>query len=520
MTPTVPISKRLVMVNAASCVAARLINITVLVWLHQYLINEIGQEDYAIYTVIMALIMMVPLMMSILTGGLSRYTVDAYARGDEQGVTEIVSSMFVPLVVGSASLLVLGGFAIWYIEYFINVSDALVGEARAMLAVFLLFISFRLVTAPWCVGLIVKQKFILINIIQVSQEVLRLALLFALLFGVSNRVLWVVVATASAAAAANLVTMWLSRRYMPSLRYQRGSANWDRAKVLLTFGSWNFVGGFAEMMRRGANPFILNRFATSHDVACFGLGSLAVTQIQAMVLLAAGPLEPALTAMHATGGESQLQNVYIRGGRYGLWVVMMVAAPLLIYRRETIALYVGPDFGLAAAVMGILLLELLLHYGNNMLGRIARAKANIAPLALRLVVMQAISVLLAVYLVGVRNMGALGSAVATLAVAVIFHPLVLWPHGWKIANVRPMTWVVETLLPGLIPTAASALVWVVIRRSIAPQSWGALALCVAIGLAVYFAVLIKWCLSPYDRNLFASAAARLWRPFQSGRSAA
>ena len=54
MNETVPISKRLVLINSASSMIARMLNVTVLLWLHRHLLGRISAEEYSIYPVLMA----------------------------------------------------------------------------------------------------------------------------------------------------------------------------------------------------------------------------------------------------------------------------------------------------------------------------------------------------------------------------------------------------------------------------------------------------------------------------------
>ena len=54
METKVVISKKLVLVNAFSGVAARVINIGILLWLYQYLLKKISVEEYSLYPVLMS----------------------------------------------------------------------------------------------------------------------------------------------------------------------------------------------------------------------------------------------------------------------------------------------------------------------------------------------------------------------------------------------------------------------------------------------------------------------------------
>lgn len=60
MTAKVEISKRLVLVNSASAVATRIINMSVLVWLYQFLLRRIDPQEYSLYPVATSVMLFVP----------------------------------------------------------------------------------------------------------------------------------------------------------------------------------------------------------------------------------------------------------------------------------------------------------------------------------------------------------------------------------------------------------------------------------------------------------------------------
>ena len=99
MAITFEINKRVIFINALSSAAARILRVTVLVWMFSYLLRRVPQEEFAIYALVTALLVFAPLFSSFFTSGISRYVVEACARGDERRATQIVSSIF-PVLVG------------------------------------------------------------------------------------------------------------------------------------------------------------------------------------------------------------------------------------------------------------------------------------------------------------------------------------------------------------------------------------------------------------------------------------
>jgi len=519
MNAKVEISKRLVFINSASSVVARVLNISVLVWLQQYLLRRISVEEYSLYPVLMAIMVFAPLLTIVLTSGLGRYVVEAYAKQDERRITQIVSTMF-PLLLGAgAALLAVGWVFSWYVDRILTIAPEWAMHARIMMGLMVFSAAVRLPLAPFGVGLYVRQKFVLSNLIAVCTEFLRVGLLLLLLVGVSTRVLWVVVASVSSEVSGLLVLVVISRRFVPALRFCRTETRWSAAREMTSFGIWNSVLHLAYTLGRGVDPIILNKLGTALDVTCLYLGSLAYFQIQQFSHLVRVPLQPPLTAMHAMGAKERLRNTYVRGGRYALWATLLISLPLIVYRGELVALYVGEGYLTAATVMGLLLLLFPIAYGSVMTPMVAHATAQVRPLAIRRILMQVVRLLVAVYLVGVVGMGAVGVALSTLVVVGISQPLLLWPLGLRLAGVQLHLWIRETVRPGLVPGLAATAVWMGLKLLVGPESWLSLGGCAACGCLFYVAILMAFCLRPCDREDLARITAKIKSRVPIGRVA-
>ncbi len=506
----VEISKRLVAVNAGSAVFTKAINVGVLIWLQQHLLHRISPEEYALYPPLMAIMMCVPLLTGILTSGLGRYIVEACAQGDEKRVTSIVSTMLPPL--GAAGLVVLacGWIMAWNVDRVLHIAPGQVPEARLMLALLMFSAAIGLPAAALTVGLYVRQKFVLHNAMTLAAELFRLALLFALLFGVSTRVCWVVLSSVAANLGMVVAMALISRRLVPALRFRRDAIHWPLLRQLTTFGTWNFLAQATYVIRDAADPLILNRWGTALDVTCFHLGTLPYRQIQQSVGLATAPLQPPMTAMHATGDKSKLGRTYLRSNRYGMWIALAVAVPLVIFRRELITLYVGREFLAAAAVMAFTLAVLPVSYANLMLPSLAVATAQMRRLTVYALITHAANLLLSLYLVCALNLGATGVAVAYLITGLTCWPLYV-SLGMRLAEVTFRQWLYETVWLGILPGLAGGGLLIVLKFVVQPDTWLLLGLCTAAGGLLYLGVLLRFGLNGSEY----ADLRRMWNRLQS-----
>jgi O-antigen/teichoic acid export membrane protein len=457
MVSRVEISKRLVLVNTASGILAKTINVSVVLWLHQYLLRRISPEEYSLLPLLMSIIVLLPLVTSILTAGLGRFVLTAYAR------------LMMALLVFSAAL--------------------------------------KPPCTAFSVGFYVQQKFVWYNLLGVGNELLRLSLLCILLLGLGARVLWVVVANVAAELVLTTATLTLSRRMVPALRFRVREIRWARTWELMSFGGWSFLGNIAYRLREMIVLFILNRSAPM-EVAVFSVGSLGRRQIDTWTDVMAGPLYPVVTGMHALGAKERIRNVYLRGGRIALWIMLLVGLPAALFAQPIIRLYAGNTYMEAAVVMVLTLASLPLTGGTWMIWQVANATGRVRPTGVYILVTQALIVALTVYAVSVLEWGASGVALARFLVFLVSSFLLTWPLALNLADVKFGRWVRQTLIPGLTPGCAASVVWTALGLLLEPDSWLEMGVCVGGGIVCYLVVLVKFSLELQDRQDLAVALGK------------
>ncbi len=509
MASRVEISKRLVLINTASAALSRAINLTVVLWLNAYLLRRISPEELQLWPLLMSVIVLLPLFTSILTSGIGRFVLAAYATGDDRSVTQIVSTMFLPLL-GAAALILTGGSILaWHVDKVLIVPADQLWDARIMMALLIFAAAVKPPCTAFSVGFFVQQKFALYNAIGIVSELLRVFLLFVLLFGVSTRVLWVVVANVATELVLSVVLLLMSRRMIPALRFRVREIQWERAREVVSFGGWNFLGSMAVRMRETSVLLLLNWLAMPLDVVVFNLGYQGRRQIDAWADVLGGPLYPVVTSMHAMGAKDRIRAIYLRGGRIALWIMLMIALPATLYAAPIIRLYATETYLEAAVVMVLTLGDIAVGCGAWMIWQVASATGRLRPTSLYVLATQTAIVALVFCAVRLLGWGASGVGLASLLVGLVGEFLVMWPLGLRLAGATFNAWVRETLIPGLTPGCVASVVWAALALVVKPDSWTTVGLCTVVGLLCYWAVLLAFCLEPRDREDLTKIIARL-----------
>ncbi len=485
MSQRVEISKRLVLINSASSLAARFLQLSVLVWLQQYLLKRITPEEYQLLPLLYSVMMFAPLLTTILTAGLGRYITVAYARDDDDEVTRICSTMFPILCLAGLVFLALGWTLAWHIGKVLNIPADRLWDARIMMGLLMFSAAIRLPLAPFGVGFFVRQKFLLENVIRLATELLRLTLLFTLLFAISTRVLWVVTAGAAAELVNLAVTRAISMRLVPALRVRWARIHWGIAKEITSFGGWGFAIAAGNTIRAALDPILLNTYAGPLHVTCYHLATLPFEKMWSSIGIAKGMALPSLTAMHAASSPDRLRSAFLRGTRIALWVFLLPGLALFLFSSSIIHLYVGPRFDLAIPLLQMNFLAFGVLMPSAMFATVAQATARLRSFALCVVATHLLNLGLTVLFVVFLGYGALGSVFSTAIASAVFYPMFIWPLARRALDISTHRWLGESVWPGILPALVAMPAFLGLAFLVGTRTLSGLLIVLGIGSFIY-----------------------------------
>lgn len=505
----IAISKRIVALNSFATLSARIVNIAVLVWVYQYLLRRLPAEEFAILPLVTSLMVFGPLLFHFFIGSSARYMVDFYARGDFEGMRSVVSSLFSLLAVFSVILVPLLVIFTFNIDYLFRVDPSMVGETRVMMLLLMLGFVFQMLIFPFTTAFTVAQKFVERRLIEVARDLLRAALTVVLILYFDPAVVWVVVATVISEALSNVVKLLRSFKVLPEVWFDRRLVSLPLARELIHFGLWTALGQLGTTMYTHAATLILNLYGTPVDLTAYHVGATFFRHIESTVKLAASPLQPAITAMNALNDRDRLARTILRGGRYALWISMLIVVPLIIFSKEFILLYVGPEYSIAATVLVLFMTIFPFTQPTVLLATLALAKRELKPFFLPAFLFQLTGFIIMLVATRALAMGAVGVTFALAATTVLSQVLYFWRLCVKMTETSFLEFMRKTLVPGLLPSFAGALAWLTLRIAHPPHSWDALFVEGIVGSMVYTSVLVIICLDVAERKSVVSLVARI-----------
>ena len=502
-------SKRIILSNSASSAVVLILNLSVLIWLQQFLLHHISQEEYALLPLVTAVMLFAPVITCVLTAGLGRYMTLAYTREDDAEVTRIVSTMFPVCSAVACAVLILGGLIALNLDSILSIDPAQSTKAKVMLCLLLIPFAGGLALAPFCGGFVLRQRLMLEDGIGVSCQLLRLALLFSLLFGVGANVLWVVVAQVSSQSIQIGVTTYVSRKLVPAQRLKKGQFRWSLVRDLGRYGSWAFLMQTAQSIKLAMDPFLLNRFvrpdisAKSRALSAFHVGGIAPRQLAQVNTPLLRPLIPVFAQQCALGDFAASRRLYLRSSRYAAWLTLVIAVPVASLSRQLLNAYLTTGnvdqelISTASNVLMLLACALAISSLYAPASCVSLAYGEVRGMAVRLMLLQTVNLLLTVFLVVRMEYGATGAALGSLLSTAAVEPVLVGGFVLRLLGSSFSEWFKEVVLPCALPSLLSALTCMALVAIHPANSW--LLLIVYGGIsAVAFLAVVMIVLRPAD----------------------
>jgi O-antigen/teichoic acid export membrane protein len=436
-----------------------------------YLLGELGQEGYSLWTLIASLTGYFDLLDLGLRGSLGRNIAFQHAHGDRAGVRAVFNTGLALLSGGAA--LVLTGTAVVVLIFtdLFAVPPEQVAETRLALALIglnlaLVFLFYAFEGVLWA-----YQRFDLLNAVEIPGVLARTALTFALVTGEGGLVTLAVI-TLSITLASGATKITLAQLVAPDLRPRPGDVCRAAARGLYSFGVWCVLVNVARVVTfRAGEPIIGNRLGVAL-VAPFSVAARLVSYANTVLLTATGVLTPVATALHARGRYTQQQALFVQGGKFCFALGLFFLGLYAFLGGPLLELWTHGRLPLAAPVLLVLILGEVLPMSQWVTYCMVLGMNRHRPWAC-MGLLEAASVISLALTVGQAH-GLVGVAVTVAVPAAVFRGLVPMVYACRILGVPLWRYAAQALAPALATVAVPAAGLALVTAWSAPANWFAL----------------------------------------------
>ncbi|MFT3795397.1 lipopolysaccharide biosynthesis protein [Flavobacterium sp.] len=337
-----------------------------------YMIRQLGDSEYGLYTLIGSLIGYISVLDLGLSNTIVRFVAKYRAQNDRQSEENFLATTMLIYAAISAAIVVSGLVLYFNLEsVFKNLTPEEMGKAKVMFAILIFNLAITLPGGAFTAISSAYEKFVFPRALNIVKYVVRSLMVVALLYLGGDSVSIVMLDT-----VMNLTVIGLSGYYIfrnLKVRFKLHRFESPLVKEIFSYSIWIFIFAMVGQFQWRGGQIILGFIGISTTlIGVYGVGIMLGTYYGAFSTAISGVFLPRATKMTVLEASSEeLTTMMIRIGRFSLITLLMILGGFLLYGRQFVLLWVGQTYILAWPIALIIMfsytLPLVQSFANSML---------------------------------------------------------------------------------------------------------------------------------------------------------
>lgn len=349
--------------NTASNLAGTAVSLAVGFFLMPFTVRRLGVAGYGIWVLVNSLVSYTGLLGLGLSPTLAKKSAEYLARRDSENLSHAASTLLAILTL----IGILAGGALFassfYLPRLFHMAPAEAVTFASALRIAGLQAALGFPMSIWSGLLAGLQDFHVNNSISIVNSLLTAAgTVFLLSTGYGLiALIWLGMALGIASC---LATVWWVKKRIPGLLLRPSLFDSKELSSLVRFGGVMFLYEFAGKVLSESDRIIVGLFLPVASVTVYTVGARLHSYSKFFFGNFLSAVFPASSELSARGETELLRQLYQKGTRYTLAAYGGIAAGLLIFGRDFIALWMGKGFDTSVLVLYILVLGSLYQAQN------------------------------------------------------------------------------------------------------------------------------------------------------------
>lgn len=472
-----------------------------------YMLRMMGQSEYGLYSLVASVIAYLTVLDLGLGNAVIRYTAKFRAEGKTKEQYEMFG-MFLALYSIISVVALIGGMGLY-----LNV-DRMFGGTMTEIElsharIMMLILVFNLVvTFPMSIfGSIMSayERFVFPKVINIIRIILNTVVMIVLLEMGYKAIAMVIIQTLF--NVATLVINYLYCKYRLQIKIQFAKIQWGFLREVAIYSFWIFLNVIMDRVYWSTGQFILGIVAGTAAIAVFAVAIQLHSMYMQFSTAISSVFLPKVTGMVTLrNNEAEISELFIKTGRIQNIIMSMILFGFITFGRAFIALWAGPEYNDAYIIACLFFISLYIPLIQNLGITILQARNQMKFRSLLYIGIAAVALVLQYYFA--KMWGGIGCAVAISGALFIGQGVIMNIYYKVRQGIDIKKFWKEIAKMNIVPLIMSACFMYAIYD--APiDSWLKLALWMGLYAIMYIAVLYKFSMNKYERNLFREPIKRM-----------
>lgn len=320
-----------------------IINIIISLVYTPWMIKEIGQANYGIYSLIVSFISYFLLDFG-LGSAVSRFLAKYRAENNEEMISKMVSVAYTVFAILSITITVILSVLYFFLDdIFVKLTpdELVIFKCAYLIAGFFSVINFGL--KPVDGVMMASEYFVTLKSLDLVQRMGTVLLIFVVLLLGGG--LYELVFINGFVALAVSLTKWRYTIKQSKISIRIGYFDKIMAKKLFSFSTWILIITIAQRLRLSLLPSVLGVLSGSTEIAIFAVAMNLEGLVYSFAAALNGLFIPKVSRMVTKGSNrTEITALMIRVGRFQLYIVGLLIMGLLGLGNSFVNLWLGESF--------------------------------------------------------------------------------------------------------------------------------------------------------------------------------
>ena len=272
--------------------------------------------------------------------------------------------------------------------------------------------------------------------------------------------------------------------------------------MIFGYSFFIFLGTIVDKVNWSVDQFILGVYCGATSVSIYSVSSQLNTLFLNLSTAISSVLLPKMSKMIAKKASNEdLTKEFIKVGRIQYYIIFFMMSCLIIFGKEFIYLWVGPEYNESYYIALILIVPLCFPLIQNLGLSILQAMNKYKFKSISSVIMSIVNILVSIILT--KRYGAIGAAIGTALSLIICNIIIMNIYYYKVIKINVINFwkdILKLTIKFIIPVFFI----LIIIRFININSWIRLIACGVLYTIIYCATVYKLCINTYEKNIINS----------------
>ena len=280
-------------------------------------------------------------------------------------------------------------------------------------------------------------------------------------------------------------------------------------KTIFAYSFWIFLTQIVDKINWSADQFILGAVSGTVAVSVYSAASVLNLMFINMSTAVSGVMLPKMSKMIAKKASSdELTREFIKVGRIQYYIIFLMASGLVIFGKQFINLWLGPEFSESYMVALLIILPVCLPLIQNLGLSIMQAMNKYKFKAISTFIMSLFNIVISVFLA--KQFGATGAAIGTAIALIVCNVVIINIYYSRVIrlNVLKFWWQIAKMT---IVFAIPAIIGYFAINALTLNKWTTLGVAAVVYTTVFGSVAYFICANKYEREIVDKVIRKIIR---------